>query len=79
MPLAYDPTMSGRLIQLFRHLECQNPSIVSDSIGIPRWLPKMGKKVRSRSRRSLNHIEEDNEIFGYICEICHNIMCAILI
>ena len=44
VPLAHDPTMSGRSIQLFRHLECQNPSIVSDSIGIPRWLQKWGKK-----------------------------------
>ena len=39
-----DLIMSGRLIQLFKHLECQNPSIISDSIGIPRWKSKMGGK-----------------------------------
>ena len=33
-PLANDPIMSGRLIRLFRHLQCQNPSIISDFIGI---------------------------------------------
>ena len=26
-PFANDPIMSGRLMQSFRHLECQNPSI----------------------------------------------------
>ena len=33
-PLANDPFMSGRLIQSFRHPQCSNPSIISDSIGI---------------------------------------------
>ena len=61
--LANDPIMSGRSIQSFRHLECQNPSIILDSIGIPRWLWKMGKWVSRRSWRSQNliHIEEDKE------------------
>ena len=31
--LANDPIMSGRSIRSFRHLQCQNPSIISDSIG----------------------------------------------
>ena len=31
-PLENDPIMSGRLIWSFRHLEHQNPSIISDSI-----------------------------------------------
>ena len=34
MSLANDPIMSGRLIRSFRHLQCQNPSIISDFIGI---------------------------------------------
>ena len=51
-PLANDPIIVGRSIQLFRHLGHQNPSIISDSIGICRWLRKSGKKVR-RSRRSI--------------------------
>ena len=32
-PLANDPIISGRLIRLLRHIEHQNPSIISDSIG----------------------------------------------
>ena len=36
--------MSGRLIWLFRNLECQNPSIISESIGIPNGSEKIGKK-----------------------------------
>ena len=43
MPLANDPIISGRLIQLFRNLECQNPSFISDSIGIPNGGGKSGK------------------------------------
>ena len=42
-PLAHGPIIWGRLIQSFRHLECQNLSIISDSIGSPRWLQKMQK------------------------------------
>ena len=41
--LVNDPIMSGRLIQLFRHLEHQNPSIISDSIGIPNGSEKTEK------------------------------------
>ena len=32
MPLASDPIMWGRSLRLFRHLEHQNPSIISESI-----------------------------------------------
>ena len=35
--LANNPIMLGRLIQLFRHLEFKNPSIISDSIDKARW------------------------------------------
>ena len=42
--LANDPILWGRSIGSFRHLECQNLSIISDSIGIPRWLQKKAKK-----------------------------------
>ena len=44
VPHANDSIMLGRSIWLLRHLECQNLSIMSDSIGIPRWLPENGKK-----------------------------------
>ena len=54
-PPANDPIMLERSIQLFRHLKCQNPPIISDSIGIPRWLQENAKKVS----RNLIHIEED--------------------
>ena len=60
--------MSETLIRSFRHLECQNPSIISQSIGIPNGSEKMGKKVRNTEhgggtrRRNLIHIEEDVSI-----------------
>merc|ERR1712208_241133 len=46
-PPANNLIMSATLIRSFRHLECQNPSIISESIGIPNGSKKMGKKVRS--------------------------------
>ena len=46
--IANGPIMSERSIRLFRHLDCQNLSIISESIGIPNGSEKMGKKVRSR-------------------------------
>ena len=61
MQLANDPIMKKRSIQSFRHLECQNLSIISESIGIPNGSKKMGKKVRSRN---LIHIEEDFSVYS---------------
>ena len=52
--LANDPIMSGRLIRSFRHLECQNLSIISESIGIPNGSKKKGKKSEE---------EEDSYIY----------------
>ena len=52
MLLENEPIMSERLIWSFRHLECQNPSIISDSLGIPRWKQKTGEKERSRGNRT---------------------------
>ena len=58
--------MSETSIRSFRHLECQNPSIISESIGIPNGSEKTGKKVRNGgmeehggTERNLIHIEED--------------------
>ena len=54
---------------MLRHLECQNPFIISDSIGIPNGGEKNGKmseeEERRRRRRSRNliHIEEDWVVF----------------
>ena len=56
MQLANDPIISRRFIRSFRHLECQNQSIISDSIDTSRWLQKKAKKVR---RRNLIHMQED--------------------
>ena len=44
MLLVHDLIISGRFIRLFRHLECQNPSVISDFIGIPNEGEKIGKK-----------------------------------
>ena len=43
-PLANDPIMSRRLIRSFRHLEYQNPSIISDSIGRVRMAARKWEK-----------------------------------
>ena len=52
-PLANDPIMSGRLIQSLRHLECQNPFIISDSIGTARMVQKFRRsQIGSEERRS---------------------------
>ena len=52
--LANDPIMMGRLIGLFRHLEHQNPSTISDSIGRARivqqfqsWIGGVGSEEES--------------------------------
>ena len=47
---------------MFRHHECQNPSFISDSIGIPNGGEKNGKmseEEEEERRRNLIHIEED--------------------
>ena len=54
--LVNDPIMLGRLIWLFRHLECQNPSIISDSIGIPN-----GSEKWEKSEQELE--EEESESY----------------
>ena len=48
--LENDPIMLGRSIQLLRHLEHQNPSIISDSIGISGWLQKNGNKSEEQEK-----------------------------
>ena len=49
MPLANDPIISGTSIRLFRHLEHQNLSIISEDIGRARMVQQL---QRRRSRRS---------------------------
>ena len=49
MPLANDPIISGTSIWLFRHLEHQNLSIISEDIGRARMVQQL---QRRRSRRS---------------------------
>ena len=65
-PPANNLIMSGTLIRSFRHLEHQNTSIISESIGIPNGSKKIRKKVRNggteqNGTRNLIHIEEDLE------------------
>ena len=61
-PPANNIIMSGTSIRLFRHLECQNPSIISESIGIPNGSEKMGKKVRNTEE----HVGESGKVDGVI-------------
>ena len=49
-PLANDSVMLGRSIRSFRHLKYQNPPIISDSIGIPRWLRQKCKKSEEQEK-----------------------------
>ena len=60
--IANAPIMLGRSIRSFRHLECQNLSIISDSIGIPNGSQKIGKKGKEleeeeEEEQNLIHIE----------------------
>ena len=64
MLLENEPIMSERLIWSFRHLECQNPSIISESIGIPNGSKKMGKKVR-RSQNGGMERRNTEESYSY--------------
>ena len=54
--LVNDPIMSGRLIWSFRHLEHQNPSIISDSIGICRWLQKTSEEQEQEQEQEQEEI-----------------------
>ena len=58
MPLANDPILSGRLIRSFRHLECQNPSIISDFIRIYCWMQENARNAGGGG--ILFYIEEFN-------------------
>ena len=49
MPLANDPIMLGRSIWLFRHLEHQNLSIISEDIGRARMVQQFGRNGTERS------------------------------
>ena len=60
LPLANYPIMLGRLIRSFRHLEHQNPSIISDSKKI---IDGCEKKWGVGGGGNLIHIEEDKD-FG---------------
>ena len=55
-PLANDPIMAGRSIRSFRHLEHQNPSIISDSIGRARMAAKNGKKSEEEKKKEKKEI-----------------------
>ena len=52
MPLANDPIMSRRLIQLFRHLECQNPSIISEDRGRARMVQQFRRRNVRMERKN---------------------------
>ena len=52
MPLANDTIMSGTLIWSFRHLEHQNPSIISNDIGRAK---SMQQFQRRRNRGTEEH------------------------
>ena len=53
VPPADDPIMSVKSILLFRYLKCQNPSIISDSIGIPHGGEKSGKMSEEQEEQEM--------------------------
>ena len=56
-PLANDPIMSERSMRSFRHLECQNPFIISDSIGRAMMVQQFWNRTeRGRSTVVLEHL-----------------------
>ena len=61
-PSGNDPIMWGRSIWSFRHPECQNPSIISDYIGIPNGGEKSGKMSEEQEEE---HKEELAESYSY--------------
>merc|ERR1712089_39683 len=60
-PPANNLIILGTSIQSFRHLECQNPSIISESIGIPNGSEKTGKKVRRNTEEEMGDSDRENE------------------
>ena len=70
-PLANDPIMSGRLIQSFRHLELQKPSIISDSIDRARYGNNSGGTEETE--------EEHSSISWYLMDILQNLVVQCLL
>ena len=67
MPLANDPIISGTSIRLFRHLEHQNLSIISEDIGRARMVQQF---QRRRSRRStVDTMSTDIEGLIPLCDL----------
>ena len=58
-PLANDPIMLGTSIRSFRHLEYQNPSIISEDIGRARMGNNSGGGVRGVGSEEEEEEEED--------------------
>ena len=54
--LENDPILSGRSIQSFRHLELQNPSIISDFRHRSRMVQEFQSRSSSSSRRRSRRI-----------------------
>ena len=62
-PPANNLIILGTSIRSFRNLECQTPSVISESIGIPYGSKKNGEKSEESEEseeRNLIHIEEDD-------------------
>ena len=55
---------------MFRHLECQNPSIISESIGIPNGSKKNGKKSEEEEHGGTE--ESYSYRRGYVTLTYHN-------
>ena len=64
-PLENDPLLSGRSIRLLRHLELQNPSIISDFRNRDRMVQEKVRSSRSSSRRNGKHFYR----IGYITQV----------
>ena len=61
MPLANDPFMLGKSMLSFRHLECQNLSIISEDIGRARMVQQFRRRRNGTEWRST--VALDDRIF----------------
>ena len=81
--LTRDPIILGRSIWSFWHLECLNPSIISDSIGIHRWLRKMSEEQEEQEQESYSYRRGylqslRNIVITFIWLYCTILYCTVL-
>ena len=65
-PLANDPIIQKRSIRSFRHLECQNPSIISEDIGRARMVQQFQRRNRGGTAERRNGGVQLSQMIRYL-------------